>query len=337
MSFIKHVLANKLPDIGEVEVFLFEHCNLRCVHCFQDHNATTGMGREAILAKADEIGAFLARNGLSEYILNVMGGELFQDHLLEKYLPIYSEFIEQVERHAARLNKKITFNFVTNLLCGDQKLKDWLELHDLKVSTSYDPTGRFNPEQLKTFLQNIDAFSDRISMVTGVITKPNIDKVMSGDVIFSELYDRFPFYWDQLTPGPTVPVMLMPKQSELLTFLKFLVDRYPRCLNVVSFIERKERPISCPSMNKLLIEPAHVSEGCRIKKQAEHQVIFISPVRESNEHLIENFMAQHNCLSCEYFKHCTFSCFVRHDWKTLVHDVPGCVYKAVFQHAAELT
>lgn len=337
MSFVAELLKNKLPDIAEVEIFLFEHCNLRCVHCFQDHEARIGMSEAAILYKAELVGDFLERNKLKQYTLNVMGGELFQDELLDLYLPVYTKFIERVQEFATKTGKTVNFNFVTNLLCTRPEFMDWLVKHDLKVSTSYDPTGRFNAAQFELFKQNVELYRDRISIVTGVATKQNIDAILKGDEYFTYLYENFPFYWDQLTPGPTVPKVLMPKQSEFLTFLKHLIDHYPDCLNVIAYTDQKERAMSCPSMNKLLIEADNHTSGCRIKKHKEQSVIFLTPVKDTNDQLIENFVDKYDCLSCEYFKTCTFSCFVKHDWKQLVEDVDGCVYKLAFQYADQRT
>ena len=337
MTFITEVLKTKLPDIAEVEIFLFEHCNLRCVHCFQDHEATVGMSEELILMKADMSADFMARNQLKEFTLNVMGGELFQDHLLDEYLPMYSKFVDRVRKAAETLGKKVHLNFVTNLLSTRPDVMGWLKKHDLMVSTSYDPTGRFNPSQFELFKKNIEVYRDRISIITGVATKQNISAIIKGDEYFTYLYDNFPFYWDQLTPGPTVSKSLMPKQSELLAFLKHLIDNYPKCLNVTAYTEPKNRMMSCPSVNKLLIEADNHTSGCRIKKHKEQSIIFISPVKDTNDELIENFVSKYDCLSCEYFNTCTFSCFVKHDWKQLIEDVDGCLYKHAFQHAETKT
>ena len=113
---IANILRNKVPDYAEVEVFFFEHCNLKCVHCFQDHSATVGMSRDSILSKATLISEFVRNAKKNHVVLNIMGGELFQDHLLSEFLPVYTEFIEIVSDAANQVNKTLRFNFVTNLL-----------------------------------------------------------------------------------------------------------------------------------------------------------------------------------------------------------------------------
>ena len=80
---IQDIIKSKVPDYAEIEVFFFEQCNLRCIHCFQDHESTVGMSKENILAKTDIIEDFFKRTTKTEVVLNIMGGELFQDNLLE--------------------------------------------------------------------------------------------------------------------------------------------------------------------------------------------------------------------------------------------------------------
>jgi uncharacterized Fe-S radical SAM superfamily protein PflX len=63
MSTIQELLNNKVPDYAEIEIFFFEQCNLRCVHCFQDHNATLGMSETEIAAAVSRELSFQMRRG----------------------------------------------------------------------------------------------------------------------------------------------------------------------------------------------------------------------------------------------------------------------------------
>jgi hypothetical protein len=266
---IEEILASKVPEYAEIEIFFFEHCNLKCVHCFQDHDATLGMDEQSILSKLDLIEEFFNKTPRQEVILNIMGGELFQDHLLDEYLPIYSKFIDGVSSLAVKYNKTPKFNFVTNLLATKHDIFiDWLNKHSLKLSVSYDLSGRFNASQLELFKQNIEIYEQYVGIICLVATKKNIELLIyKGDPYFNYLYSKFICYWDQLTPGPTVPTDLVPSESLYLAFLIFLVDNFPKCSNLDSFMNKKEHnKMSCPSLNKLLIEANNATSSCRIQQ-----------------------------------------------------------------------
>jgi hypothetical protein len=333
MSAIQEILKDKVPDYAEIEIFFFEQCNLRCVHCFQDHNSTIGMDRNSILSKVSLVDNFI-RNTTKDYvILNIMGGELFQDHLFDEFLPIYSEFVRAIDKIAEETNKTVRFNFVTNLLATDIRFIQWLDEHELKLSVSYDLSGRFNREQLALFKKNIEVYKDYIYVICLVSTKQNITLLLEqGDDYYDYLYENFPCYWDQLTPGPTVPTELVPSESLYLKFMLHLVDNYPKCTNLDAFVNNKQfNKMSCPSMNKLLIEATNTTSSCRIQQHKQSND-FISIVDVTNDAIIEKFVDDKGCFSCEYFQRCPFSCFVRNDWKRLVRDFDGCIYKETFKY-----
>ena len=336
-KMIRELLRDKAPDYAEIEIFFFEHCNLRCVHCFQDHDSTVGMSEEDILSKVQLIEDFFKRASKHDVILNIMGGELFQDDLLDKFLPVYSTFIDQVTQLAVKYNKNPIFRFITNLLVTDDKFKQWLIKHNIKVSVSYDLSGRFNKEQFELFKENVEQYKDYISMIGLVSTKQNINILLDkGDSYFDYLYNNFDCYWDQLTPGPTVPTELVPSESLYLKFMLHLVDNYPRCTNLEAFVNnKKHNKMSCPSLNKLLIESNNATSSCRIQQHSASKD-FISIVDRTNDVIIEKWINDKGCLECEYFQRCSFSCFVQNDWKRLVRDVDGCIYKEVFKYVDTL-
>lgn len=335
MTFIESVLEEKIPESGEFEIFFFEECNLRCVHCFQDHESKLGQSKEAILSKLQLIKDFFLMNPKKHYIMNIMGGELFQDHLLDEYLPVYTAFIDGVNDLCEEFNKQVKFNFVTNLVFEQtHKVMSWLEQHDLEFSVSYDLTGRFNQSQFELYKKNVEIFKERIQLICLVASRHNMFKLQDdGDKYFEYLYNNFPCYWDQITPGPTVPNILVPSEREMFEFNKFLLDNFPRCTNLEAFTNNKSlNKMSCPSVNKLLIEANNRTSSCRIH-QHEASKDFISPITDTNDPIIEKFLADHDCMSCEYYHRCPFSCFVRNDWKRLERDFDGCVYKETFKYA----
>lgn len=335
MSFIQSLLKDKIPDSGELEIFFFEECNLRCVHCFQDHLSRVGQSRDEILSKLEVIKDFFIMNPKQHFIMNIMGGELFQDKLLDKFLPVYSEFIEGVNKLCQEHNKSVTFNFVTSLVFKNtQPVLDWVKHHNLKFSVSYDITGRFNLTDFETYKQNIELFNDYVGLICLVATKQNMAKLIeTGDKYYDYLYSKFPCYWDQLTPGPTVPSRLVPTESELYKFNIFLIDNYPKCTNLDAFTNGKSHnKMSCPSINKLLIEANNRTASCRIHQHEDSKDFITIVTPETNDPIIQKFLDDHDCMSCEYFQRCPFSCFVRNDWLRLGRDFDGCVYKETFRY-----
>ena len=325
------ILKDKIPDYAELEIFFFEKCPLSCVHCFQNHKSTVGMSREEIMSKVSVIESFYKRNSKEHVIANVMGGELFSDDLIEKgYLDIYSDFINEIDK----LGKKTTFNFVSALTQKNTtEFVSWLKKHNIKLSVSYDLTGRFNKENLLQFKKNSEVFKEHIRTICLVATKQNMYRLMEqGDEYYDYLYRHFDCYWDQLTPGPTVPSRLVPSERDLYNFNIFCIENYPKVTNLDSFLNMKDQnKMICPSINKLLVEANNKTSSCRVH-QHDDSKDFISPVEKTNDPIIQKFLDDHNCLTCEYFKKCPFSCFVRHDWKRLDRDFDGCVYKETFRY-----
>jgi sulfatase maturation enzyme AslB (radical SAM superfamily) len=140
------VIDNKVVDYCEIVTCLFEHCNLNCIFCPQDHNSIVGSSRKEILAKAQTISHYINNNTRSvDFSVHIMGGELFSDYWLQKdYLLIYEKFIRLIRKNVKE-DKNVIFNFVTNLVFERHHLvRDFLDRNGLKISISYDPHGRFN-------------------------------------------------------------------------------------------------------------------------------------------------------------------------------------------------
>ena len=96
---IYDVIESKIVGYGEIVVCLFEHCNLQCVFCPQDHNSVLGATRDEIMSKVKPIRNWIDNNPRKQaYKIHLMGGELFQDKWIDKdFLYIYDDFINNVE------------------------------------------------------------------------------------------------------------------------------------------------------------------------------------------------------------------------------------------------
>ena len=89
------ILKGKREQEEEFFVNLFEHCNLNCPFCWQDHNSWEGI--DTITSKAADIIDQLKKSPYKKVTINLMGGELFSDEVYDKYLEHYSNLVVQVE------------------------------------------------------------------------------------------------------------------------------------------------------------------------------------------------------------------------------------------------
>jgi hypothetical protein len=337
ISFYK-VIDKKVIDWSEIVLCLFEHCNLLCAFCPQDHSSILGASEEEILNKVSTITRYIERNNRSKhFIINTMGGELLQDTWTDKgFLNIYSKFIKQV-REKVSSDKTIVFNFVTNLVFDRTDLiLDFVKKNNIVLSVSYDIIGRFNATTLEIFKKNIDIFKPYIKTISCVLTKQNIEKIIEGDEYFDYLYENFKtIYFDSLLPSVTrkTNIFMMPAESETFKFYKLCVDKYPKILNIEPFLNGKtNNKMTCTKGNSLTIMPdGSIPKGCS-------GAVLLKDATQNTEDLggtkiIENFMKKYNCFECEFFQRCPFTCFIKQDFKFIEHDMKECVFKETFRYA----
>jgi hypothetical protein len=330
-DLVLKLIEPKLVGFSEVVVCFFENCNLNCTFCPQDHRSILGMSKREILEKLPLIERFISTQSSKEIHLHLMGGELFQDHLIERgFLEYYAEFVARL-RSKFEPEKSLTFNFITNLtLSRVEDLRRFCLELDLKLSISYDPSGRFTPESRTLFEENVETFKDHVRMVSCVITRPNIERAMAGDSLLDRLYNHFPVDWDPLIPARDNSQQLLPKDSELLQFYKFLLERYPSSINLENFVNpNSHQKMRCTRGKSLTIMPDNlIPQGCS-------GALFLrdSSVRDpASNRIIERFLAKHDCLACPYYSRCSFTCFIAQEYKHRIDDLPRCVFREVFEH-----
>jgi len=330
------VIQSKIPKHAEIIVNMFDHCNMKCVFCPQDHDDTTGMSRDEIMSKISPIIHYIETNPSPEFHLHIMGGELFQDHLIQQgFLDYYAEFMYEIERKAPP-TKTIRFYIITNLVFKETSpVINFCKKHNIKIAISYDPVGRFNSSQLDVFKRNVELFKPLIRVISLTITKRSIGRIIEGDDYFDYLYDNFPCDWDHLLVGSDNLKPMMPAESDLLAFYKVLIDRYPECINISTFTEEHNdksthHTMPCTRGNSFTIfSDNSTPKGCSgavILKHNETKDL-------GGVDIIHNFMDSRDCFHCEFYKRCTFSCFVHNDYKEMVRDVDGCVFKEAFKYA----
>lgn len=330
---IYELIDKKVIDYAEIVVCLFDYCNMTCAFCSQNHNDTRGASREEIMSKVPGIVNWINKNTRSSYFkIHIMGGELFQDELINKgFLDIYQEFIDSI-RDQVDPKKEVVPNFVTNLVFDEvDKVKDFLVKNNLKVSISYDPRGRFKGKQLEVFKRNVEYFKPQIEMVSLVMTKQNIAAVVAGDEYFDYLYSTFITDWDSLIPSVDIGEKMMPKESEVLQLYKLLVDKYPECLNMKYFTEDTPNRMSCTRGNSYTVlfdgsNPVGCSGSVMLRDPSTNVKDLGSPI------ILQKFFDSYDCFSCEYFSRCSFTCFIKNDYSKIVRDVGECVFKEVYRY-----
>ena len=336
MSFYD-VIDKKVVDYCEIVCCLFEHCNFNCVFCPQNHDSVAFANEKDILAKAPVIANYINNNKRSRYFsIHIMGGELFQDRWIDEgFLEIYEKFINAIQENLIT-DKQVVYNFVTNLaFTRVTEMMYFITRNDLKMSISYDPHGRFNPEQKKIFLKNLEYFKHHIRMVSVVMTKRSMKSIIDGDKVFDQLYELYPVDFDHLLPstGTKADRTLMPKESEVLEFYKVLVDRYPECINILPFTNGKpQNKMTCTRGNSLTVMPdGSIPKGCSGSVLLQD---YNTPDLGGTQ-IIENWVDKYNCFECKYFQRCPMSCFIKADFKHIEEDLDDCVFRQTFKYRDE--
>lgn len=338
MSFYD-VIESKIVEDSEIVVNLFDHCNLKCSFCPQDHTSKVGASKEEILQKVDPIVKWINNNNKSEnFKIHIMGGELFQDEWIEKkFLDIYQFFLSEL-KSKVKTPKELHINFITNLVFTETNLVlNFLNKNNLKFTVSYDLRGRFNKEQFSIFKQNIEKFKNHISLISLVMTKQNIDAVIKGDEYFEYLYENFNCHWDSFLPSVPDSEKIMPKESEILSFYKTILDKYPKTVNAEYFLQKtkSKNNMACTRGNSFTI----MYDGTTPKGCSGALLLKDNQTEDTyGEEIVINFFKKNECFSCEFYSRCPFTCFIQNDYKKMVRDVGSlgkCVFKEVFYYSEE--
>ena len=331
------IIDTKVIDYAEIVVCLFDHCNLRCVFCPQDHDLLDGATEKEILSKVSGIVDWIKNNQRSKYFkLHIMGGELFQDQFIQAgFINYYQKFVDEINTQTQDLDKHIVFNFISNLVFLEtQPVLDFIENNNFKISVSYDTKGRFATGQFDIFKDNIELFKHRIEMISSVMTRQTMIAITEGDEYYDYLYSNFKCDWDSFLPSVEKSQFLMPKESESLAFYKKLVKDYPKCINIKPFVDTTpQNKMSCTRGNSYTVmydntNPTGCS-GSALLREAKTEDL-------GSTKIINNFMEKYDCFSCEFFQRCPFTCFIKQDYKFLVDDEAQCVFKSTFEYSRDL-
>jgi sulfatase maturation enzyme AslB (radical SAM superfamily) len=344
VGFVKSLIGVKKPKIAEIELTLFENCDVNCSFCGHEKASVIGMSPEEMSSKMKLIDEFMGKidQDIESVNLHLVGGELLQDRLLEKplnYLSHYTNLLQQY-KHICQTHQRLPQALVVSNMLTRKKeqVKEWLEevnqILPLKMIASYDPYGRPITNQ---YLENIEYLKDYIANINVVVTRESIQKIKQGDKIFDQLYQEFPIFMDDFLPDRESQDMI-PSDEEYLEYLNFVASRYQRLLPFGDAIQKLKynqwNEIQFTTFNKCTILPDNQVTNYLWKRHKSE--FFNGPVDyQDNSQMLYTFLAENQCLSCEYFQSCPLRCPVSWSWKDRDRS-PGCVNKRFFDSLKDL-
>lgn len=339
-GLVKELIGDKKPKVAEIELTLFENCDVNCKFCGHDKESIVGMTRNEMLSKIPLIDNFLSTidDDIEMVNLHLVGGELLQDRLISEECSIlddYSVLIEEYRKLCEKHGIEPRIILVTNMLTTKSHIvKRWFDRvnEDLRMTfiASYDLYGRPLPQQ---YFDNIEFFKEHISNINVVVTKQAIHKLIKGDKNFDMLYENFPIFMDDFLPDSWTENMI-PSDEEYLGYLKLVADKYPKLMPFGEALDRvkKGQPneLQFTTFNKCNILPDNTVTNYLWDRHAPES--FNTKVNyEDNSNMLYNFLTENECLSCEYYKSCPLRCPVSWSWKNRERS-PGCVNKRFFDY-----
>jgi len=325
----------------EYTIHLFEFCNLRCAFCWQNHEDTIGI--DNVLDKLPSIEKLISQELRTTVTFNIMGGEVFAPKIFNETLCAgYVQLSEEIKKICDRHNKKFSINWVTNLVIERNDLVQYLLATskfkgiDARLTTSYDPRGRFNPRDLELFKDNVEFWKDELTCFSCLLTKANIDYYLEhGDEYFDYLYKSgFYIYFDYYMPDEHAQHQ-MPSDKKLLEFFKWCVDNYPNVHPVKDWIFNKKNYASCRT-SKLVLADGTICQCGNLTQTPKSLSMYKTPIKRMDNSGIEDaFLNKYNCSSCEFLDRCTLGCFMNRDYKYL-EDLDECVFKLTHRYIEDV-
>lgn len=331
---LKSMISFKLPAFAEIELTLFENCDVACSFCDHNKKSVLGMTAEEINSKIPLVDKFVDAldNSTNRVHLHMVGGELLQDHIFserEDLLDAYEKVIKAFREKASEAGKEESVFIVTNLLTKQpHRVLDWLKKNSVKLIASYDPTGR---PLGRRYFQNVEIFRDVIANFNMVATNTSLKKIISGDPKLDELYENFEIFVDDFLPDKKTQY-LIPEDDLYLDFLKTVKRKYPRLMPYGPVIDKvgtsSVESLQFATYNKCTILPDNdVTNYLWGRHQSSDFSTTVNKYDNSN--MLYNFLSKNECFSCEHYVYCPLRCPVSWSWKSK-KESDYCVNKEFF-------
>ena len=335
------IIESKNNTHGELIVILFEKCNLSCLMCPQKHDDEFGIMsiREKIHPIKKSLDGLVSK-GKKTAIVNLMGGELFEDSLPDLIFEDYLFLIKEIRYYSEKINFPVNIQISTNLIWNNTfRVFQFLDASKIKITVSYDPAGRFNILTFQKFKENIKKFKNNISQIGVVMTKPSIELFMKNQVpFFNYLYNNFEIVFDHYSPEAIgyksikdykkydIPKILNPTDVLLRDFYKYMFETWPNCYPFKELPNKKLQPMSC--MSTITIPPDSSITSCEkydVKNEVSIKVVF-----GKLDKMKETWFDDYDCFSCEHMQRCSMGCFANH--LRSCRTQKKCWLKEVYDH-----
>jgi hypothetical protein len=322
-EFLSHLLRHKEYDQVEVEMQLYENCNLSCTFCSQDHKASLEQASWNSLEKKWALAdAYVESHAGSHFKFNLMGGELFQDKFNEDHYENLFSLCEKLNSSATQKGKTAQFMFTTNLIFANRKPVERLlaRVADLGVNvqlaTSFDFSGRtWSHSQKDLFKNNVEHFKKHIRLVGVVLHRPAIDVMVNRvDELFDWLYRHVPIVFEYYIPDLNHQDYFAPSDDDNLRAWLYLARHYPEVQPVKRWLTEKYNEVKCCSINRLTILANNTVSACRYFPYKPED--FKTDLdKHSIAGMAIKFIQDQGCQTCENFNRCGLHCFVQADRK----------------------
>ena len=317
------VLAEKKGRWKEAHLILFEYCNLRCSFCHQDHDSKVGM--DSIMEKVETLIANTDPN--DQYVLNLTGGELFLDEIPDSMFLTYFKAGRRLLQHFKKSKLVFGTNLVYHKLARVTALVERLQqFGDVTLATSYDPAGRFNPEDRKLFFKNLALARKWVHTVNVVITKQNIQTFLDGKegVEFEAMVRDHSVYFDHYIPS-NMYSYIQPDEDLISRLYILLNAKYPDSYPIKDWKKNAFNDTTCRStkiVNKDGVVTTCWSEAGKDSILDEKEGLLAKQRAE------EAFIERYGCLTCDYYQRCGMRCFLHHSFIEGVNDI--CQIKLMY-------
>ncbi|MFP5459791.1 MAG: hypothetical protein ACLGG7_13730, partial [Bacteriovoracia bacterium] len=148
------------------------------------------------------------------------------------------------------------------------------------------------------------------------------------DPYFKYLYRTFNLYFDDFIPDKGADHSI-PSDREFFEWYSFIADNYPAIQPMADLIENKSNKMHCLALNKITIFPDNRTSNCRWHRYDQEDFGTKFEIHD-NAGMMQNFIDQNGCLSCDHYQRCGFRCFTQWDWKNRKRDMGICPMRAFF-------
>lgn len=336
------ILANKQSKIAEIEIHLFENCNIACGYCSQDHN-DAGPNQESFDRKFELAKKYMAKLSRSstKAKISIMGGELFQDKFETEVWEMYKTLITRLYEEAKKwFPDNVAIEATTNFLFNNDRPLETLlyELRvnniDLRLKTSWDAKGRpFTDRLTMNYMRNLTLFRPYIESISYCLHKPNIHALLNGEATKLDYLKvaGTELCFDWYIPDGKNDAKYFPTDEECKQALMYIMKKYPDSSIVREMLSGEIGQVQCCSENRILI-PANeqVSNCIYLPNQYKNPMN-----RDTTYDKASTFMMEQGCVECPHLMSCGLYCYAASDYAKRVQSATCFIREAYEQSISE--